>query len=45
LPIDFGKSWGEKKWADVEADSARVEKTPPAITERSMCDGCNVMAY
>jgi hypothetical protein len=34
----------KRKWADGEADAGRAAKTPPAITGRSMCDGCNVMA-
>ena len=44
LPDDFGKSRGEKKWAVEEADVGKAAKTPPAVTLRSMFDGCNAMA-
>ena len=43
LPDDFGKTWGEKKWADGEAGAGKAAETPPVITVRSMCDGYNAM--
>jgi len=45
LPDDFGKSRGEKKWADGEAGAGRAAKTPPVITARLMYGGYSVMDY